>query len=69
MFATAIDRTDHYCNAQRSLAISLKLFQNSSSRLILVLCPAMMIERFKTRYRASSPGMSPRYYDEQATLY
>jgi hypothetical protein len=43
----------------RSLAISLKLFQNSSSRLILVLWPAMTIERFKT---GDTPRMSQRYY-------
>src|SRR5512133_2364105 len=43
----------------RSLAISLKLFQNSSSRLILVLWPAMTIERFKTRDAASSPTDEP----------
>src|SRR5689334_8713598 len=42
----------------RSLAISLKLFQNSSSRLILVLWPAMTIERFKTGDTAFSPRMN-----------
>jgi hypothetical protein len=32
----------------RSRAISFKLFQNSSSRLTLVLWPAITIERFET---------------------
>jgi hypothetical protein len=32
----------------RSVAISLRLFQNSSSRLTLVLCPAITIERLET---------------------
>jgi hypothetical protein len=33
----------------RATAISLKLFQNASSRLTLVLWPFMMIERFDDR--------------------
>jgi hypothetical protein len=32
----------------RLLAISFKPFQNASSMLTLVLCPAMTIERFET---------------------
>src|SRR5262249_8263201 len=43
----------------RSSAISLKLFQNSSSRLILVLWPSMLIERFKTRDTASPTTNEP----------
>src|SRR5215467_3502791 len=39
----------------RSPAISFKLFQNSSSRLTLVLWPAMTIERFETEDFMSSP--------------
>ena len=47
----------------RSRAISFKLFQNSSSRLTLVLWPAMKIERFEIRdFTASHPRMSHRYY-------
>src|SRR5262249_16115027 len=33
----------------RSPAISFMLFQNSSSRLTLVLCPAITIERLQTK--------------------
>src|SRR5262245_42665083 len=39
----------------RSLAISFKLSQNSSSMLTLVLCPAMTIERFETRALTACP--------------
>src|SRR5215467_2006047 len=39
----------------RSPAISFKLFQNSSSRLTLVLWPAMTIERSETEDFMSSP--------------
>ena len=47
----------------RSPAISFKLFQNSSSRLTLVLWPAMTIERFETGdFTASPPRISHRYY-------
>src|SRR5436190_21963421 len=54
----------------RSSAISLKLFQNSSSRLILVLWPAMMIERFKTGDTASTPPrMSQRYYIDRMIIW
>ena len=60
MFAIVIDRADQCRNGHaRSSAISLKLFQNSSSRLILVLWSAMMIERFKTRDMACSPTDEP----------
>src|SRR5262245_66190474 len=46
----------------RSPAISFKLFQNSSSRLTLVLWPAMTIERFETGdFTASPPRISHRY--------
>src|SRR5262249_45987056 len=47
-----------------SLAISFKLFQNSSSRLTLVLWPAMTIERFEIRdFTASGLGyyLDPRH--------
>src|SRR5215475_11489294 len=46
----------------RSPAISFKLFQNSSSRLTLVLWPAMTIERFETGdFTASPPRISHQY--------
>jgi hypothetical protein len=43
----------------RSPAISFKLFQNSSSMLILVLWPAMSIERFDTGDTASTLTNEP----------
>src|SRR5882724_5795318 len=47
----------------RAPAISFKLFQNSSSRLTLVLWPAMTIERFETGdFTASPPRIRHRYY-------
>src|SRR5262249_20941623 len=49
----------------RSPAISFKQFQNSSSTLTLVLWPAMLIERFKTRDTLPPPRMSQRYYMSQ----
>ena len=49
MFAFAIDRADQLCNCHVALDRDLfQLFQNSSSRLTLVLWPAMTIERFET---------------------
>jgi hypothetical protein len=61
VFAIAIDRADHAATViTRSLAISLKLSQNSSSTLTLVLWPAMTIERFKTGDTASGLALLTR---------
>src|SRR5262245_55891942 len=53
----------------RSPAICFKLSQNSSSTLTLVLWPAMLIERFKTRDTLPPPRMSQRYDNEPAIRY
>src|SRR5262249_25808271 len=52
----------------RSPAISFKLFQNWSSRLTLVLWPAMTIERFETEDFTASPPVNQRsvLYDRMA---
>src|SRR5262249_16751877 len=52
----------------RSPAISFKLFQNSASRLTLVLWPAITIERFETGdFTASPPANQPSVlYDRMA---
>src|SRR5262249_11350958 len=57
----SITATDSARVMPPSSAISFKLFQNSSSRLTLVLWPAMTIERFEIRdFTASPPQMSQR---------
>src|SRR5262245_49742508 len=49
----------------RAVAISLRLFQNSSSRLTLVLCPAITIERLETEdFTAFSPTMATGLCDD-----
>jgi hypothetical protein len=61
MLTIAIDRGDQLRKGHA--ALSFKLFQKSSSRLTLVLWPAMTIERFETGdFTTSPPRISHRYY-------
>ncbi len=70
MFAIVIDRADQRRNGHAPLVGDfLKTVPELVFEADARFGPAMMIERFKTGDMASSPRMSQRYYDEQATLY
>jgi hypothetical protein len=53
---------------RRSLAISFRQFQNWSSRLTLVLCPAITIERLETEETEDFTAFSPRNDHQDASL-
>jgi hypothetical protein len=67
--STSMDETSVPTGVPRAVAISRSASQNSSSMLILVLCPAMTIDLFKTRDLRIPLMKHPHQAAPQGTRY